>query len=351
MPRWLRVRSTFTGGGALAAVLLLFGTASLNAQVTSPLQTGHYVPGVANIRDYVTPAPGFYALWYNVFLSSDTYVDGTGVDVDMDLKSFATVPALFWASTFTLLGGARYQVSVAPSWLVADYTFVTDPGGPGFPPAGNQPIQGSVSGFSDLEVTPVGLSWALGRFKEPAITDAEAVQAGLAPPRRFNLNLMYSFYAPTGRYVTGADDNIGLGFWTHQFQGFGYWYPVADQATAIMAGLTYELNSQIKDVDVTPGNRVSLEYGVSQYFTPWFELGIHGANIWQVTDDSGSDVYWDPSVHDRKGTLLFSAGFWPWSQRLYLNAKYGFDYGALQRLENDYLMLNVVFVTNLLDGR
>ena len=70
---------------------------------------------------------------------------------------------------------------------------------------------------------------------------------------------MYSFYAPTGRYETGADDNIGLGFWTHQFQGFGYYFPIEHQATAIMAGLTYEVNGQIEDVDVTPGSRFSLD--------------------------------------------------------------------------------------------
>ena len=29
----------------------------------------------------------------------------------------------------------------------------------------------------------------------------------------------YGFYAPTGRYEAGADDNIGLGMWSHEIQG------------------------------------------------------------------------------------------------------------------------------------
>ncbi len=55
--------------------------------------------------------------------------------------------------------------------------------------------------------------------------------------------------------------------------------------------------------------------------------------------------------HDRKSTMLFGAGFWPWTQRLYVSAKYGFDYGIRQRFKNDNLMVNFIFLTNALDGR
>ncbi len=167
----------------------------------------------------------------------------------------------------------------------------------------------------------------------------------------FNLTTTYSFAAPTGRYTTGADDNIGLGFWTHMFQGFGYYYPFEHQATAFMAGLNYELNGSIKDADVKSGNRLSLEYGLSQYLTEWFEFSVHGAHNWQITDDSGSDVFWDPTAHDRKSSLMLGAGFWPWAGRLQLTARWGFDYDARQRFDNSNVMLNVIFVTGLLDGR
>ena len=183
------------------------------------------------------------------------------------------------------------------------------------------------------------------------MSDEDLAALGMPPLRRFNVTTVYSFVAPTGRYTTGADDNIGLGFWTHQFQGFGYYYPFEHQATAVMAGLTYELNSGIKDVDVNPGNRLSLEWGVSQYFTPWFEFSVHGAHNWQITDDSGADVFWDPAAHDRKNSLMLGAGFWLWEGRLYAAARWGFDYGMRQRFDNTNLMFNVIFLTNLLDGR
>lgn len=340
------VLRTLAGGVALMMSLLVLGARPAGAQVASPLQTGHYVPGVTNIRDYAAPPPGLFVLWYNWSVSSGTYVDRNGdefsglnlsqidpalpdIDVDLDLEGFATVPVLAWASPFTFLGGARYVAAVAPNWLSASYRYVTDPGGPGSAPADGDIVEGSVSGMSDLFVAPVGLSWALGQF---------------------DATFFYGFSAPTGRYTTGADDNVGLGFWTHQFQGFGYFYPSPSQATALMLGFTYELNSEIKDVAVRPGNRLSLEYGLSQYFTEWFELGIQGAHNWQVTDDSGSDVIWDPSYHDQKSTLLFSAGFWPWAGRLYVAAKYGFDYGLRQRFKNNNLMVNFIWLTNALDG-
>ena len=117
-----------------------------------------------------------------------------------------------------------------------------------------------------------------------------------------------------------------------------------------MLGLTYELNGTIEDADVKPGSRFSLEYGLSQYLREQLEVGIQGGHNWQVGDDSGQDVIWDPSNHDRKSMLAFSAAYWPWKNRLHVSLKYGFDYGSRQRFDNSYWMLNAIFLTNLLTG-
>ena len=355
-----------TGVGALTVALLVLGAEPVRGQVASPLQPAHYAPGVINVRDVATPPPGLFVIWYNWFIWSDTYVDRNGnelrsinlnqvdsslpnVNLSYDISAWATVPVAFWSSHFTVLGGARYVASIAPNFFVTDYKFAAEPA-EGFP--GTPRVQeGDLGGISDLLVAPFGLSWALGHFDDVTMTDDELAEIGLPPRRRFNLTTTYSFVAPTGRYETGADDNLGLGFWTHQFQAFGYYYPFEHQATAIMAGLTYELNGEIEDVDVTPGDRVSLEWGVSQYVHERVEVMVQGAHNWQITDDSGSDVYWDPSLHDRKSTLLFGAGYWPWISRLYVSARYGFDYDLRQRFDNSNLMINFVFTTNLLNGR
>ena len=331
----------------LLAALLIVCIAPALAQVVSPLQSGHYMTGITNIRDMSYPPPGLFLMWYNVWISSDRYIDRNGneltglrlseidpelpdIDLKFDVGGFASVPTLFWASHFTFLGGARYLAGISPNYMTTDGTLMTQTWDDVSDSTVTKVETGSVSGFSDLFVAPVGLSWALGLV---------------------DLTVVYGFAAPTGRYTTGADDNLGLGFWTHQFQGFGYLYPDESQATALMAGLTYELNSEIKDEAVKPGSRLSLEWGMSHYFTGWLELGVQGAHNWQITDDTGADVFWDPSAHDRKSTLLFSAGVWPVAGRLYLAAKYGFDFGVRQRFKGNSLMLHLIWITNALDGQ
>ncbi|NOX84848.1 MAG: hypothetical protein GXO86_02610 [Chlorobi bacterium] len=118
-----------------------------------------------------------------------------------------------------------------------------------------------------------------------------------------------------------------------------------------MLGLTYETNSHIKGSDVKPGDRLTFEWGISQYFTDRFEIGIQGGNNWQISDDRGSEVWWDPSVHDRKSTLAFSANYWVVAEKLYLALKYAFDFGIRQRFKTNMMMLNVIYTPGILDGK
>ena len=327
--------------------LLVFPMLRAEAQVVTPLQGGHYAPAVANIRDRATPPPGLFLLWYNGSSRSDAFIDKRGeafssirlsevrpnlpdIDVSLELNAFTSIPTLFWASQVKLLGGARYMAGISMNYISADASIITERSGIVWPDSIiTKNVEGKNSGFSDMLVVPVGLSWEL---------------------ENADLSFFYGFAAPTGTYETGSDANLGLGFWTHQFQGFGYFYPAADKSTAIMLGLTYELNSAIKDADVTPGNRFSLEWGVSQYLSEQFELGIQGGHNWQISDDTGNDVYWDRTVHDRKSTVAFSAGYWVWKEHLSIVLKYAFDFGVRQRFRNNTWLFNIVFVPNVLTG-
>jgi hypothetical protein len=90
---------------------------------------------------------------------------------------------------------------------------------------------------------------------------------------------------------------------------------------------------------------------VSQFFTDWLELQIGGAHNWQVSDDTGDDVLYDPSVYDRKNTIYFGAAFMPVLARFYIVAKYGFDFGLKQRFQNNNLVLSIYWATGLLSGK
>ena len=351
-------------------VVLFTQIQPVSAQVASPMQPGHYVPGIIGLRDVATPPPGLFVCLYNWYTWGDTYIDRNGNDLknfnignntqlpgserEFKFNGFATVPVLAWVSPFKILGGARYIAAIAPNYGIGDFDVAIDPGLEGIDPIH---VEGSISGWSDLLVVPFGLSWAFGKFDgtgkfgEYRMSDEELAKMGLPPQRRWNLTFLYSFAAPTGRYETGASDNIGLGFWTHMFQGFAYYYPFEPQATAITAGITYELNSKIKDADVKPGNRLSLEYGVSQFVNEWLEFQVTLTHNWQIFNDTGDDVFWDASQHDRKSSMFFSAAFMPVMARFYIVAKYGFEFDIRQRFKNDNFVLNLYYATNLLTGK
>jgi len=116
------------------------------AQVVSPLQGGHYSPVVKNIRDMVNPPSGLFVLWYNVYSSSDKYVDRNGnefssirldqiypglpnINLDLKLKGFIFVPAISWASNFKVLGGASYMTGISPNYISADASLISERGG------------------------------------------------------------------------------------------------------------------------------------------------------------------------------------------------------------------------------
>ena len=87
------------------------------------------------------------------------------------------------------------------------------------------------------------------------------------------LAFAYGFYAPVGRYdmstvmlpVVGPvkvenANNLGYGFWTHQFQGSIAWCPMTNKATAVIAALTYETSGKKEDFNLTPGDNLTLNW-------------------------------------------------------------------------------------------
>ncbi len=302
------------------------------------------MPGLMNLRDFAHPPSGLFVLWYNFVFESNSFVDRDGnnfdrialgnyfpglgdIDVSTELSGYGYSAGIFWASgKIPFLGNARFMTGVAPNFTSADASFITARSGTIIDTTFTREVKGKNSGLGDIMVAPLGLSWGL---------------------EHFDFTFLYGFYAPTGKYETGSDENIGMGFWTHQFQGFSYFYPNPDKSTAFLGGLTYEINSEIKDASISPGNRFSLEYGISQFLSEQFEVGIHGGHNWQVSDDSGEDIYWDSSIHDRKSSLIFNASYWPVKNQLMLNFKYGFAYGIRQGFKTNSANFNILLIPDL----
>jgi hypothetical protein len=314
----------------------------------SPILTGHYLPGVINVRDFANPSPasGLIALDYNLFLSGDKFFGADGervtqikgpagapIDLNVDLNGYLNTPFPVWVSKFKILG-ANYITGATVGYTTVSTNSAYERIGiiDSIHQSGN--VTGKVSGFSDLGVIPVFLSWGF---------------------QNFDITAGYMFYAPTGKYEPGGSENIGVGYWSHIFQCFAYYYPMkvngqASKALAIMLAPTYELTSKIKNTDVDPGNRFYLDYGINQYLSSKFSLGVFGGNSWQVSEDKGSEVYWNTSIKDKSAVFGFEAGYWPWADRLQITGKYGFNYGSVQSFKLNIFEINLLFITNVLTG-
>jgi len=326
-------------------LIITFPAIVSQAQV-SPMQTGHYAAAFINLRDYTKPSPGMYFYLYNLYNWGNSFYDQNGnklteinlseldpsfpdINFNTKMNAFSSTPLIYWASRFNILGAKYEPLITLPAFTYSDsqtfgeITYNSSDSTSSFYQSGTS------SGFTDMFVQPLGLAWG-GKLVDFTFT--------------------YGFYVPTGRFENGGDNNTGLGFWTNQFQGFCYLYPVKDKSTAFMLAVTYEINGKIKGTDVVPGQRLTFEWGISQNIDR-FEVYVQGGNNWQVSDDKGDEVWWDSSVHDRKSTVAFSLNYWVVSDKLYLGLKYGFDFALRQRFKNNLGMFNIIYVPGILNGK
>lgn len=295
-------------------------------------QLGHSGPAVFNIRDTLMPEAGFYVVPYFFLYNADTFKDRNGnavssinvgpvtLNVDASVKSYTFVPALVWVSKWEILG-ARYGVQVLPTFSNVSFQAALRTG-TGF----GRGVDESNFGAGDLGVKPIWLNWEGDHH---------------------SINTSYAFYAPTGKYDNGASDNVGLGFWTHEFQVATAWFPWKHRGTAVMLTGTYEIHSKIRDVNITPGDRVSLSWGISQYLplndakSIVLEVGPMGYSQWQVRKDYGSDVNTNFNVKDQihaaggQVSLLYS----PWKASLNFHALQEFN--ARARFEGQWYVLSL----------
>src|SRR6266700_1707073 len=275
---------------AIIAVMTLISTVDAG-------EIGHFNGGVMNIRDYVVPDPGLYTAIYNYFYTTDQLNNSNGdainsviikpgpgpgikLGVNVDVGLYALVPTLIWVTDFKSLG-IKYGALISPSFVNANLNAeVATARGRG----GN--IGAGTFGMGDLFVQPVWLGKTLPHW---------------------DFALSYGFYAPVGKYDTNtvnlpvvgpvkveSSDNLGYGFWTHQFQGAVAWYPMTNKGTAVVSALTYETNGKKEGFDLTPGDNLTLNWGISQFLplkkdmSLLLEVGPAGYDTWQITHDSGS---------------------------------------------------------------
>ncbi|HUC86315.1 MAG TPA: transporter [Candidatus Acidoferrales bacterium] len=215
--------------------------------------TAHYCPGVEGLLAASAPGPGWYLRDYNVFYTADTLDDASGHSVgpaNFNVFTYAQVPRLIWVTPLKFLG-ADVGVNALLPLVYQDVK------------AG--PYTSSTFGVGDPLVDGF-MSWHLKQF--------DFLAAG-------------GVWVPMGDSSAPPTTDAGLGYWTGMLTLGGTWYMDAEKTWAISLLNRYEINSEQRDTDITPGNGYTLEWGLSKRIAKSIEVGAAGYYQRKVTTDRG----------------------------------------------------------------
>ena len=115
---------------------------------------------------------------------------------------------------------------------------------------------------------------------------------------------------------------------------------------AVVGALTYEINDEKDDFDLTPGDALSLNWGVSQYLplrkdqSLLLEVGPAGYSSWQVTDDLGSAAA-NPPASDEAHSVGVQIGVTYVPRNTALNFHYFNELAAQDRFQGESIGLNL----------
>jgi hypothetical protein len=347
----------------ISKVIFIATAAILISQYAHAGTQGHYYPGVMGMRDVILPPKGLYALYYDpIYYSNDSmnahgnkvgsystsasetkYINAYGHEIPVKLSvgltadinasmMFTTEQLLMVWSTGWKLLGADFGMLIAPSLgyvsieaeakahatgtiTIGDYSRTVTKGE-------TVKVKSDIYGFGDLLVQPVMLDWR---------------------GKHYDVGLYYGFWAPTGAYSENRIANIGMGFWSQQFQAFGAYYFNDLRTTALIVTGTYNLNSKKYDQDVTPGQSMTIEYSLSHYLTDRVEIGLCGYNQWQISADSGSaaknkDVFYQ--INGIGGQI----GGWVIKDKLSITTKCFYEYYGVDRFKGVLATANLIWI-------
>jgi hypothetical protein len=195
---------------------------------------------------------------YNVYYSADEMMDDSGdkQDIGFDLKVYAFVNRVIWVSKYEILGGNFFADALIP--LI--YTDIK---------IDAAEIDDDKFGMGDPCVEPFGIAWHGAQY------DAAMAVGG---------------YVPLGEYDKNEPAaSPGKDMWTAMFTGGGTVYFDREKTWSASILARYEIHSEKKELDYTPGDDFHFEWGLAKTFNKTIDIGLAGYAEWQVTDDSGEN--------------------------------------------------------------
>ena len=246
---------------------ILGGLVCITASTLQAQQKGQYVPGQWGLNAGVIPEPGISYANMALNYSANKLNDSNNNHRPNILGTYA-----FWVDENIFLYvpkgkffGAYYApyISINPATgsLVADLAST------------NLGASGGGSGLGDTWIEPANLAWRL---------------------KRADINLGYALMAPTGRFVPGASDNVGSGYWGNNLTSGTTFYITKNKGTSANLFTDWEGHSRKTGTNLTPGQAFTIEWGVGQVlplkkdFSRLLQLGLIGYDQWQVTSNGGT---------------------------------------------------------------
>jgi hypothetical protein len=239
-------------------------------------QKGQWVPGQFGLNAGVIPDPGItyanLALNYSAGQLNDSNGNQILKNVIGTYAFWVDENIVYYVPHHKFLGGyfmPYIALNVANGSLVADLNGT------------NLGVNGGGAGFADTYVQPLNMGWHL---------------------KRADVNVGYSFTAPTGRYTAGASNNVGSGYWGNDITSGTTFYVTKNKGTSLNLATDWEIHGQKSVASVpagqlskiTPGQAFTDEWGLGQVlplkkdFSQLVQLGLVGYDQWQVSSNGGN---------------------------------------------------------------
>ena len=241
----------------IASIVLTF-TALTSVPAFAQLN-GENLLGDTGVGNGTQPAPGWYvaALYYSY--PTDTIRNGDGDPLSLDpsrpgeMTIHAFAPLVVFVTPKKIIG-ANYGVMAVVPFANA---------GIEAPVLG---LQKDISaGLGDLYVVPITLGW-----QRP----------------RVNVNTALGFFAPSGRYTAGADDNLGKGMWSWELSAGTTVFLDPRKSWTVSTAAFWETHTKKADSDVKVGQLLTLEGGAAKSFLQGaLSVGMAYYAQWKLTDD------------------------------------------------------------------
>jgi hypothetical protein len=217
---------------------------------------------MSTINSGITPQPGLSYSNQLLFYSRDEIKanDGSTLPVKGNNSVLMDLNSLVWVSTASLLGGAKYSAIATLPFAKNDLT---------------SDINGNInggSGFADSYYVPLVVGWN----KE-----------------RVSLRVLYGFLAPTGRFVPGARDNVGSGYWTNAISSGQTFNLTRSKWLSLSTFEMYEFHTTQEGTATHPGQTFDLDYSVNHPFslgTTRLQIGAVGYLQRQTSGRSGPAI-------------------------------------------------------------